>query len=136
MTAYARHKATGVTKAPLAPRTRIGHGWNVYDRIVATGKIGGDPSGDLVARDRSGVLWLYLGRGHRTFATRTKIGGGWNAYADLTSVADANGKGVDDLVGINSLGDAEPYLGTGNWTAPYPRPQELRGGDYGDTLLG
>ncbi|MFG3042994.1 hypothetical protein ACGFYZ_39450 [Streptomyces sp. NPDC048330] len=51
-------------------------------------------------------------------------------------MADANGNGVDDLVGINSLGDAKPYLGTGNWTAPYPRPQELRGGDDGDTLLG
>ncbi|MFG3042995.1 hypothetical protein ACGFYZ_39455 [Streptomyces sp. NPDC048330] len=74
MTAYAR-QATGVTKTPLAPRTRIAYGWNAYDLIVATGNIG-DPSGGLVARDRSGVLWLYLGRGHRTFATRTKIGGG------------------------------------------------------------
>ncbi|MFD8643931.1 FG-GAP repeat domain-containing protein [Streptomyces zaomyceticus] len=130
------YKGTGVTKAPFAPRTRIGHGWNTYDRIAATGNIGGDPSGDLVARDRSGVLWLYLGRGDGTFAARTKIGGGWNTYADFTSVADANGNGVDDLVGINSLGDAKLYLGTGNWTAPYTRPQELNGVDYDDTLLG
>ncbi|MEV4943101.1 FG-GAP repeat domain-containing protein [Streptomyces zaomyceticus] len=130
------YKGTGVTKAPFAPRTRIGHGWNTYDRIAATGNIGGGPSGDLVARDRSGVLWLYLGRGDGTFAARTKIGGGWNTYTDFTSVADANGNGVDDLVGINSLGDAKLYLGTGNWTAPYTRPQELNGGDYHDTLLG
>ncbi|MDV9191109.1 VCBS repeat-containing protein, partial [Streptomyces sp. SR27] len=130
------YKGTGLTKAPFAPRTKIGHGWNTYDRIAATGNIGGDPSGDLVARDRSGVLWLYLGRGDGTFAARTKIGGGWNAYADFTSVADANGNGVDDLVGINSLGDAKLYLGTGNWRAPYTRPQELRGGDYDDRLLG
>ncbi|MFE5945608.1 FG-GAP repeat domain-containing protein [Streptomyces sp. NPDC056480] len=130
------YKGTGVAKAPFASRTRIGHGWNAYDRIAATGNIGGDPSGDLVARDRSGVLWLYLGRGDGTFAARTKIGGGWNAYTDVTSVADANGNGVDDLVGINGLGDARLYLGTGYWTAPYTRPQELRGGDYDDTLLG
>ncbi|MER5963206.1 VCBS repeat-containing protein [Streptomyces sp. NPDC002057] len=130
------YKGTGVAKAPFAPRTRIGHGWNTYDRIAATGNIGGDPSGDLVARDRSGVLWLYLGNGDGTFAARTKIGAGWNTYADFTSVADANGNGVDDLVAINSLGDAKLYLGTGYWTAPYTRPQELRGGDYDDRLLG
>ncbi|MGW4743531.1 FG-GAP repeat domain-containing protein [Streptomyces sp. NPDC004290] len=130
------HKGTGVATAPFAPRTKIGHGWNAYDRIAATGNIGGDPSGDLVARDRSGVLWLYLGRGDGTFAARTRIGAGWNTYADFTSVADANGNGVDDLVGINSLGDAKLYLGTGNWRAPYTRPQELRGGDYDDRLLG
>ncbi|MFE7510699.1 FG-GAP-like repeat-containing protein, partial [Streptomyces sp. NPDC057540] len=130
------HKGTGVAKAPFAPRTKIGHGWNTYDRIAATGNIGGDPSGDLVARDRSGVLWLYLGRGDGTFAARTRIGGGWNTYADFTSVADANGNGVDDLVGIDSLGDARLYLGTGNWRAPYTRPQSLGGGDYDDRLLG
>ncbi|XUM00313.1 hypothetical protein ACQ86F_25720 [Streptomyces venezuelae ATCC 10712] len=130
------HQGTGVATAPFAPRTKIGHGWNAFDRIAATGNIGGDPSGDLVARDRSGVLWLYLGRGDGTFAARTRIGAGWNTYADFTSVADANGNGVDDLVGINSLGDAKLYLGTGYWTAPYTRPQDLRGGDYDDRLLG
>ncbi|MFF6869044.1 FG-GAP-like repeat-containing protein [Streptomyces sp. NPDC012450] len=130
------HKGTGDAKAPFAPRTRIGHGWNVYDRIAATGNIGGDPAGDLVARDRSGTLWLYLGKGDGTFAARTKIGGGWNAYTDFTSVADANGNGVDDLVAVNGLGDAKLYLGKGYWTAPYTRPQELRGGEYGDDLLG
>ena len=42
----------------------------------------GDGRADLVARDASGVLWLYRGTANATspFATRTKIGPGWNTY--------------------------------------------------------
>ncbi|MEV4331396.1 hypothetical protein AB0K02_12780, partial [Streptomyces sp. NPDC049597] len=47
-------------------RSRIGDGWQIYDKIEAVGDIAGrDSPGftpELVARDRDGVLWLYEGR--------------------------------------------------------------------------
>ncbi|MYS09667.1 hypothetical protein GTW71_25270, partial [Streptomyces sp. SID6041] len=41
---------------------RVGGGWNVYDRTLAAGNIGGTRNGDLIARDKAGVLWLYEGK--------------------------------------------------------------------------
>ncbi|MFF3838290.1 hypothetical protein [Streptomyces sp. NPDC001930] len=76
------YQATGNAKAPFTTRKRIGGGWSVYNRITATGNIGGSPAGDLVARGTSGVLWLYLGKADGTFAGRTRIGGGWNTYTN------------------------------------------------------
>ncbi|MCT4355958.1 VCBS repeat-containing protein, partial [Streptomyces sp. Je 1-79] len=40
------------------PIELVGSGWQIYDRIEATGNLGGAATGDLVARDRDGVLWL------------------------------------------------------------------------------
>ncbi|CAM5296969.1 hypothetical protein STANM309S_06143 [Streptomyces tanashiensis] len=70
------YTATGSTKAPFAPRKKIGYSWGIYNQLTATGNIGGGPAGDLVARDNGyGKLWLYLGKGDGTFAPRTQIGG-------------------------------------------------------------
>ncbi|MFF3839377.1 FG-GAP-like repeat-containing protein [Streptomyces sp. NPDC001930] len=117
------YKATGDTAKPFAPRKRIGGGWGGYDKLVATGNIGGGPAGDLLARGRDGVLWQYLGKGDGTFAPRTRIGGGWQRYADIVAVGDANKDGRPDLlvndahsVGPDSLGF---YTGTGDWKAPF-----------------
>ncbi len=40
---------------------------------------------DLVARDASGVLWLYQGTANPAspFKPRIRIGAGWNAYTTL-----------------------------------------------------
>ncbi|MGJ7420712.1 FG-GAP repeat domain-containing protein, partial [Streptomyces cinereoruber] len=69
------YKGTGNASAPFAARTKIGFGWGIYNQITAVGNIAGAAAGDLVARDKDGVLWLYLGKGDGTFAARTKIGG-------------------------------------------------------------
>ncbi|MFF8414841.1 hypothetical protein [Streptomyces omiyaensis] len=58
-------------------KTYIGSGWGVYDRIEAVGNVGGKQVGDLLARDKSGVLWLYQGRGTGDFSARVQVGGGW-----------------------------------------------------------
>ncbi|MFE5948097.1 FG-GAP-like repeat-containing protein [Streptomyces sp. NPDC056480] len=115
------YKATGKVSAPFAPRKRIGHGWGIYNQLTATGNIGGNPTGDLVARDASGVLWLYLGKGDGTFAPRTRIGGGWNAYADIVGIGDANKDGRPDLYARTPAGTATAffYAGTGDWKAPF-----------------
>ncbi|XIE79159.1 hypothetical protein AB6O49_16165 [Streptomyces sp. SBR177] len=56
----------GVNEA--GTRTYLGSGWGIYDRIEAAGNLGGTPVGDLLARDKSGVLWLHQGTGTGNFA--------------------------------------------------------------------
>ncbi|MER7955903.1 VCBS repeat-containing protein [Streptomyces sp. NPDC096030] len=110
--------ATGNHKAPFSARKKIGHGWGIYNQLTATGNIAGGPAGDLLARDRAGVLWLYLGKGDGTFASRTKIGAGWNTYTHLVGVGDANRDGRPDLLAYNTEGSFL-YKGTGDWRAPF-----------------
>ncbi|MER5964416.1 VCBS repeat-containing protein [Streptomyces sp. NPDC002057] len=116
------YKGTGSATAPFAPRVKTGHGWGIYNKIVATGNIGGGTAGDLVARDTAGDLWLYLGNGDGTFAPRTKIGGGWNRYDEIIAIGDADRDGRPDLLanGPDSLNDdLALYPGTGNWKTPF-----------------
>ncbi|MEV6357261.1 FG-GAP repeat domain-containing protein [Streptomyces hydrogenans] len=79
------YKGTGDATRPYAGRTQIGGGWQGYDQLVVTGDLTDDGKADAVARDRSGVLWLYKGTGKTTgtFTGRTRIGGGWNTYSHL-----------------------------------------------------
>ncbi|MCM1950139.1 VCBS repeat-containing protein [Streptomyces sp. G2] len=79
------YKGTGDATRPYTGRTQIGGGWQGYDQLVVTGDLTDDGKTDAVARDRSGVLWLYKGTGKTTgtFTGRTRIGGGWNTYNHL-----------------------------------------------------
>ncbi|MEU7296162.1 VCBS repeat-containing protein [Streptomyces exfoliatus] len=112
------YEATGSTTAPFEPRKKIGYGWGIYNQLTATGQFGGNPTGDLVARDKDGVLWLYLGKGDGTYAPRTKIGGGWNVYADLVGIGDGNKDGRPDLYARTAAGAAYFYAGTGDYKIP------------------
>ncbi|MFG2897306.1 FG-GAP repeat domain-containing protein [Streptomyces zaomyceticus] len=114
------YKGTGSATAPFAPRVKTGHGWGIYNKIVATGQIGGGPAGDLVARDTAGDLWLYLGNGDGTFAARTRIGGGWYAYDEIVAIGDADRDGRPDLLATGPGSDELAlYSGTGNWSTPF-----------------
>ncbi|MFD0143730.1 MULTISPECIES: FG-GAP repeat domain-containing protein [unclassified Streptomyces] len=126
------YPATGNHQAPFSARKRIGHGWGIYNDLTATGNIAGGPAGDLVARDRAGVLWLYLGRGDGTFAARTKIGSGWNAYTHLVGAGDADRDGRPDLYAVNTAEPHGPvlYKGTGDWRAPFRSREQI--GAYSD----
>ncbi|WP_051844232.1 VCBS repeat-containing protein [Streptomyces globisporus] len=122
------YKATGEGTRPFAPRVRIGGGWNTYDLLTAPGDIGGAKAGDLLARDRTGVLWLYLGKGDGTFAPRTKVGGGWNTYQQLVNIGDVDRDGRADLIaerGTSAWSLLTVYKGTGNWKAPFGPGQTL-----------
>ncbi|MFI8421197.1 FG-GAP repeat domain-containing protein [Streptomyces sp. NPDC085479] len=114
------YPGTGDAEAPFTVRQRIGGGWAAYNDITATGDLAGGPAGDLVARDKAGVLWLYLGKGDGTFAPRTRIGSGWNAYSALIGAGDTDGDGRPDLIGIGA-GHNPPmlYKGTGEWKSPF-----------------
>ncbi|MEV6200205.1 VCBS repeat-containing protein [Streptomyces sp. NPDC051771] len=117
------YRSTGSLSAPFAARRLIGTaGWQGYDRLAATGNLAGGPAGDLVARDRAGVLWLYLGKGDGTFAARTRIGGGWQHYDDLIGSGDIDRDARPDLYVADVVyGNPSPgfYRGTGAWQAPF-----------------
>ncbi|KQX59277.1 MULTISPECIES: VCBS repeat-containing protein [unclassified Streptomyces] len=117
---YSAYANGGQLVEPSTPKPAlIGTGWNIYDRIEAVGDVGGSGVGDFVARDKTGVLWLFKGRGDGTFAGRIRIGGGWNTYDQLTGGSDFTGDGRSDLVGIDKAGVFWLYKGTGKDTAPY-----------------
>ncbi|MER7957953.1 VCBS repeat-containing protein [Streptomyces sp. NPDC096030] len=114
------YESTGNAARPFRTRTRVGTGWSVYDQLVAVGNLAGGPAGDLVARDRNGVLWLYLGRGDGTFVQRTRIGGGWQVYSQLIGAGDADHDGRPDLFAVQP-GSRTVYLysGTGDRHRPF-----------------
>ncbi|WP_369145847.1 FG-GAP repeat domain-containing protein [Streptomyces sp. R44] len=106
---------------------RIGTGWNVYDQLVAPGDVAGSSYADVVARDKTGVLWLYQGAG-RTLAPRVKVGGGWGVYNKLTAGSDLNGDGRPDLLATDTSGVLWLYKGTGSATTPFSTRVKLGGG--------
>jgi hypothetical protein len=97
----------------------VGSGWNIYNRLLSAGNLGGAAADDLIARDSSGVLWLYLGYGNGKLTTRYKVGTGWNIYSDLAGKGDLTGDGKDDIVAKDSSGVLWLYKGTGNYKAPF-----------------
>ncbi|MGW2018045.1 N-acetylmuramoyl-L-alanine amidase [Streptomyces sp. NPDC001927] len=115
------YTGTGNANAPFATRKKIGGGWGIYNQLTATGDLAGAPGGDLLARDKAGVLWLYLGKGDGTFAARTRLGAGWNMFKDVIGIGDGNGDGRPDLLALRDVsGDrAYFYAGTGDWRAPF-----------------
>ncbi|MGW6244869.1 FG-GAP repeat domain-containing protein [Streptomyces roseolus] len=107
----------------------IGGGWGVFTSVVGPGDLNGDGKGDLVARDRDGVLWLYKGNGLGTrFATKMRIGGGWNAFNKLLGAGDYTGDGLTDLVARTTGGDLYVYPGTGKDTAVFGARKPVGGG--------
>jgi hypothetical protein len=44
----------------------------------------GDSKADLVARDSSGVLYIYPGTASGGFGSRIRLGSGWNAMTALS----------------------------------------------------
>ncbi|WP_328946933.1 VCBS repeat-containing protein [Streptomyces sp. NBC_00250] len=119
------YKATGSANKPFTARKRIGGGWDAYNNVTAPGNLGGGTTGDLLARDKDGVLWLYLGKGDGTFAPRTKIGAGWGRMEHLVPIGDFGRDGRPDLLTSQIDRDGRTvflrYKGTGNWRAPFEK---------------
>ncbi|MEV6012558.1 FG-GAP-like repeat-containing protein [Streptomyces sp. NPDC051976] len=131
------YRGTGNRMAPLAARTRIGGGWNGYNQLVGTGDLTGDGRADLVARDSTGVLWLYRGTGSAgaPFAGRARIGAGWNAYNQIVGTGDLTDDGRADLVARDSTGVLWLYRGTGSAGAPFAARTRIGGGWNAYNLL-
>ncbi|ALO10279.1 secreted protein [Streptomyces venezuelae] len=117
------YKGTGNWRTPYGGRTRVGGGWGVMNQITATGNLGGTVHGDLVARDTTGVLWLYPSTGTGTFGARVRIGGGWGGYTQLVGTGDIDGDGRADLFAYSPAGGSYVHSGTGNLSAPFAAPR-------------
>ncbi|MFE5947697.1 FG-GAP repeat domain-containing protein [Streptomyces sp. NPDC056480] len=76
------YKGTGDYKAPFEGRTKIGGGWNVYDRLLSVGDLDADGRTDLIARKPNGDLFRYSGSGsaQAVFQKPVQIGHGFQIY--------------------------------------------------------
>ncbi|CAM5645780.1 hypothetical protein STENM327S_05983 [Streptomyces tendae] len=124
------YKGTGSTSAPFETKSRVGGGWSVYNTLTDTGDLTGDGKADLIARDKSGVLWLYKGTGNAAspFEGRSRVGGGWSAYDVLNGPSDLNRDGVPDLIARDKDGVLWFYQGTGGASAPFKARARVGGG--------
>ncbi|MFE3069736.1 N-acetylmuramoyl-L-alanine amidase [Streptomyces sp. NPDC059247] len=115
------YQGSGNPSAPFKGRLRVGPGWQIYDQVIGVRDLTGDGRPDLIAREKSGVIWLYQGTGtpSRPFAARVKIGTGWQIYNNIISTGDLTSDGKADLIGRDAAGVLWLYKGTGSATAPY-----------------
>ncbi|WP_432059090.1 N-acetylmuramoyl-L-alanine amidase [Streptomyces sp. S1] len=115
------YQGSGNPSAPFKARLRVGGGWHVYDTVVGIRDLTGDGRPDLLAREKSGVLWLYKGTGTPAtpFAPRERIGTGWQIYNSIISTGDLSGDGKPDFIGRDTAGVLWLYQGTGKAAAPY-----------------
>ncbi|WP_395358218.1 FG-GAP-like repeat-containing protein [Streptomyces sp. YH02] len=88
----------------------------------------GSGVGDVVPRDRTGVLWLYQGAGLGGFAGRVRVGSGWQTYERLAVGTDLTGDGRPDLLATDRAGVLWMYKGTGNARAPFASRVKVGGG--------
>ncbi|MFC8490559.1 VCBS repeat-containing protein [Streptomyces sp. NPDC057235] len=98
------YPGTGNVNAPLGDRKKIGTNWGIYNLVTATGNMAGAAPGDILARDKDGVLWVYLGNGDGTLRPRAEVGGGWGAYTHLVPIGNADRYGRPDLLAVGPRG--------------------------------
>ncbi|MEU7116655.1 VCBS repeat-containing protein [Streptomyces sp. NPDC046182] len=120
------------SEEPYALRVRVGSGWNIYNQLTGAGDVNRDGFMDLLARDKTGVLWLYQGTGNLTsgarFKTRVTVGGGWAIYNQVAAGDDVTGDGKADLLARDASGTLWLYKGTGKATTPYTARTRVGGG--------
>ncbi|WP_055600131.1 FG-GAP repeat domain-containing protein [Streptomyces aureus] len=118
----AQQAASG--KGGFYGRIKVGTGSQVYNQITGGSDLTGDGRPDVLAADKTGVLWLHPGTGNATtpFAARTKIGTGWGIYNYITAVGDIAGGPAGDLLARDTSGVLWNHLGKGDGTfAPRTR---------------
>ncbi|MGW9436137.1 hypothetical protein [Streptomyces sp. NPDC055607] len=81
-----RYEAVGKDDSSLSGRTRIGAGWDTYTLLTQLTPTYANGKGNLLARDKAGVLWFHEGSGDpaKPFKPRVRISAGWNAYTAIT----------------------------------------------------
>ncbi|MEU4128524.1 FG-GAP repeat domain-containing protein [Streptomyces wuyuanensis] len=97
----------------------IGKGWAVYNKVLSPGHLGGSQDADLMAVDKSGVMWVYVGHADGRVDQRVRIGGGWSQYTEIAGQGDLSGDGKADVVARDTAGDLWLYKGTGDYRAPF-----------------
>ncbi|MFI9238010.1 FG-GAP repeat domain-containing protein [Streptomyces sp. NPDC053079] len=124
---YVRH-SDGQLEYTGGGGSMLGGGWNIYDRFLSPGDLGGAGESDLIARDKSGVLWIYLAHPDGTLSDRFRVGPGWDQYTDLAGRGDLNGDGKPDIVAKDKAGVLWFYKGTGDYKDPFESRVKVGGG--------
>ena len=108
---------SGNPSSPFKTRIQIGPGYQIYDRMVGVRDITGDGKPDMLAREKSGALWLFKGTGNPStpFYGRVKAGVGWYIYNEIVSVGDLTGDGKPDVMAREPSGAM--WLFRGNATS-------------------
>ncbi|WP_457536383.1 N-acetylmuramoyl-L-alanine amidase [Streptomyces filamentosus] len=124
------YKGTGNPSAPFKTRLKVGGGWNAYSKLLGVGDMNADGRPDLIARDTTGVLWMYknTGASPNPFATRVRVGAGWNTYNELIATGDLNKDGKPDLIARDTTGALWMYKNTGASPNPYATRAKVGGG--------
>lgn len=141
-----RYEGTGNSASALRSRVQIGRGWDAYTAITPLSTTTASGVGDVVARDKSGVLWYYRGSFHtaQPFAPRVRVGAGWNIYTSIVGVGGPGYGGANGLVARDQQGVLWYYGQSGSGTAPFaPRVRVGAGWNrynalstYGDGIVG
>ncbi len=97
---------------------KIGTGWQVFTDIATPGDLNGDGRADLLARTKTGLLYLYLGTGAGTgtgtgYRPGQVVGQGWGGFAAILSTGDVTGDGVPDLMARTVTNTTYLYAGNG-----------------------
>ncbi|MFG2148828.1 FG-GAP repeat domain-containing protein [Streptomyces sp. NPDC048696] len=106
----------------------IGGGWQIYNKVFSPGNLAGARESDLLAVDKSGVMWMYLGYADGRVTARTKVGGGWGQYTEIAGQGDLNGDGRTDIVARDKAGVLWLYTGNGDRQDPFNRRVKIGGG--------
>ncbi|WP_347108776.1 VCBS repeat-containing protein [Paenarthrobacter sp. S56] len=109
---------SGATYGTFASGSRdIGWGWGDFTALLSPGDFDSDGNMDVVARDKSGQLWLYRGNGKGGWLGSSIIGTGWGGFSEIIPASDFNGDGTSDLLARDPQGRLFlfPGNGRGGW---------------------
>lgn len=98
----------------------IGWGWAGFTALMSPGDFDGDGAMDVMARDKSGQLWLYRGNGSGGWRGSSVIGTGWAGFSEIIPASDFNGDGNSDVLARDPQGRLFLYPGNGRggWLTP------------------
>ncbi|MEU6416789.1 FG-GAP repeat domain-containing protein [Streptomyces spiralis] len=119
-----------VNAAYVGESTRVGPGWQIYNKVLSPGDLNGDARADVLARTPGGDVYFYASTGDKAapFGPRIKIAGGWQIYDQLVGVTDNDGDGVGDVVTRTPSGQLFFHSGIAGVTPAFKPPVGLGSG--------
>ncbi|MEO3976602.1 VCBS repeat-containing protein [Streptomyces sp. CAU 1734] len=125
------HLFAAKSDGTLAAGKKIASGWT-YTLTAGAGDLNGDRAGDVVARDRTGVLYRFDGTGKGTLKARAKLFTNWGtSYNTITGAGDITGDGRPDLVSRDTAGNL--YRNNGDGKGSFGARTKISGGWKGWT---